>query len=193
MMSVSQKSIDSIKNLSDLVKEGAINICENKVWSCFICVLELASMASHKINCYYPDIGSIRYRTMFNPNIQSRILQMLVEDIHIMFSYEGLLRSSNFQHSHCVPIIFHAGKKPALKRKDLNFNRKGEKKLKKTDLNSQNTQKTLLFPKVFEKHSSKNSIYLPRNQSELLKNRQSKLPFRKYEPKMKIQSSLSYN
>ena len=33
MMSVSQKSIDSNKKLSDLVKEEAINIYENKIWS----------------------------------------------------------------------------------------------------------------------------------------------------------------
>ena len=89
MMSVSQKSIDSNKKLSDLVKEEAINICDNKIWSSFLCILTLASMTSSKINCYYHDIDSIRYRTMFNCSIQSRILQMSVEDINILFSYEG--------------------------------------------------------------------------------------------------------
>ena len=117
MMSVSQKSIDSNKKLSDLVKEEAINICENKIWSSFLCILALASVTSRKINCYYPDIGSIRYRTMFNCTIQSRIPQLSIEDIHILFSYEGVLRSSTFQHNHYVPIIFLVGKQPALKRK----------------------------------------------------------------------------
>ena len=56
MMSVSQKSIDSNKKLSDLVKEEAINICKNKIWLSFLCILALASGTSHKINCYYPDI-----------------------------------------------------------------------------------------------------------------------------------------
>ena len=122
-----QKSIDSNKKLSDLVKEEAINICENKIWSSFLCIL--ASVTSRKINCYYPDIGSIRYRTMFNCIIQSRIPQMSVEDLHILFSYEGVLRSSTFQHNHYVLIIFHARKKPALKRKSFNLNKKGEKKV----------------------------------------------------------------
>ena len=150
MMSVSQKSIDSNKKLSDLVKEEAINICENKIWSSFLCILALASVTSRKINCYYPDIGSIGYRNMFNCIIQSRMPQMSVEDIHILFSYEGVLRSSTFQYNHYVPIIFHPGKEPALKIKNLNLNKKGEKKVKKVDLNSQNTQKRLPFPKVFD-------------------------------------------
>ena len=76
MMPVSQKSIDTNKNLSDLVKEEAINICENKIWPSFLCVLVLASVTSRKINCYYPDIGGIRYRTLFNCIIQSRIPQI---------------------------------------------------------------------------------------------------------------------
>ena len=62
-MSVSQKSIDSNKKLSDLVKKEAINICENKIWSSFLCILALASVTSCKINYHYPDIGSIRYQT----------------------------------------------------------------------------------------------------------------------------------
>ena len=108
---------------------------------------------------------------------------MSVEDIHILFSYEGVLRSSKFQHNHYAPIIFHAGKKPALKRKNLNMNKKGEKKVKRVDLNSQNTQKRLPFPKFFKKHSSKESINLPCNQSQLLKNTQSKFSFSKCKPK----------
>ena len=114
MMSVSQKSINSNKKLSDLVKEEAISICENKIWSSFLCILPLASEISHKINCYYPEIGSIRYRTMFNCIIQSRIPQISNKDIHILFPYEGILMSSTFQHNHFVPIIFLAGEKPAL-------------------------------------------------------------------------------
>ena len=58
---------------------------------------------------------------------------MPVEDIHILFSYKGVLRSSTFQHNHYhyVSMILHAGKKPGLKRKNLNLNKKGEKKVKK--------------------------------------------------------------
>ena len=85
---------------------------------------------------------------MFNCIIQSSIPQISVEDIHNLFSYEGVLRSSTFQHNHYVPIIFHARKKPALKRKSFNLNKEGEKKVKQVDLNSQNTQKRLSFPKM---------------------------------------------
>ena len=130
MMPVSQKSIDSNKKLSDLVKEEAINFFENKMWSSFLCILVLASVTSRKINCYCHDIGSIRYQTMFNCIIQSRIPQMSVEDIHLLFSYEVVLSSSTFQHKHYVPIIFHDWKKLALKRKSFNLNKKGEKKVK---------------------------------------------------------------
>ena len=131
MMSVSQKSIDSNKKLSNLVKGETINNCENKIWSSFLCILALASVTSRKINCYYPDIGSVRPRTIFSCIIQSRIPQMSVEDIHILLSYEEVLRSSTFQHNHYVPIIFHAGKWPALKRKSFNLNKKEERKVKK--------------------------------------------------------------
>ena len=141
--------------------------------------ITLASVTSRKINCYYPDIGSIRYRTMFNCIIQSRIPQMSVEDIYILFSYKRVLRSSTFQHNQYVPIIFHARKKPALKRRNLNLNKKAEKKIKKVDLNSQNTQKRLPFYKVFEKHSSKESTNLPYNQSQVFKNTRIKLSFSK--------------
>ena len=55
--------------------------------------------------------------------------------------------------------------------------------MKKVDLNSQNTQKRLPFPKVFKKHSSKKSINLPCNQPQVLKNTQNKLSFSKYKPK----------
>ena len=170
MMSASQKSIDSNKKLSDLVKEEAINICENKVWSSFLCILALASVTSRKINCCYPDIGTIRFRTMFNCIIQSRIPQMSVEDIHILFSYEGVLRSSAFQHNHYVPIIFllffifHF--------LFFSLNKKGDQKSKKSCLNSQNTQKRLAF---LGKHSSKKSNNLPCNQPQVLKNTQMKL------------------
>ena len=125
MMSVSQKSIDSNKKLSDLVKEQDMNknICENKIWSSFLCILAMASVTSPKIKCYYPDIGNIRCQIMFNCIIQSRIPQVSVEDIHILFSYGEVLKSSTFQHNHYVPIIFHAGKNPALKRKSLNLNK----------------------------------------------------------------------
>ena len=117
MMFRSQKSIDSNKKLSVLVKEEAINICKNMIWSSFLCIIALASVTSRKINCYYHYIGSICYRTMFNCIIQSKIPQMSVEGIHIFFWYERVLRSSTFQQNHYVSIIFHARKKLALKKK----------------------------------------------------------------------------
>ena len=48
MMSVSQKSTERNKKLSDLVKEETINICEKKIWSSFLCILELGSAKSAK-------------------------------------------------------------------------------------------------------------------------------------------------
>ena len=115
-------------------------------------------MESRKINCYYPDINSIRYRTMFNCIIHFRISQMSVEGNHILLLYDGVLRSYTFQHNDYVPVIFHVGKKAALKIKSLNLNKKrsgggwgvgGGRKVKKVDLTSQNTQKRLPFPELF--------------------------------------------
>ena len=123
-MSVSQKLIDCNKKLFDLLKEEPINICENKIWSSFLCILAFASVTFPKVNCYYPDINSVPYRTMFNCIIHSRISQMSVEDIHILFSYDGVLRSYTFQHNNYVPVIFHAGKKASLNIKSLNLNKK---------------------------------------------------------------------
>ena len=108
------KPIDGNKRFSDLVKEEAINICENKIWSSFLCILALASVTSRKINCYSPYIGSIRHRTMLICIIQSRILQMSLEDIHISFSYKEVLRSC------LLKTCFEKVKKPPLKRKSLN-------------------------------------------------------------------------
>ena len=78
-------------------------------------------------------------------------------------------------------------------RKSFNFNKKEEKKVKNVDLNSQNTQKRLPFPKVLGKHSSKKSVDLPCNQPQVSKNTQTKLPLANINQRMKIQSSLSYH
>ena len=79
---------------------------------------------------------------------------MSVEGNHILLLYDGVLRSYTFQHNDYVPVIFHAGKKAALKIKSLNLNKKrwgggGGRKVKKVDLTSQNTQKRLPFPELF--------------------------------------------
>ena len=49
---------------------------------------------------------------------------MSVEGNHILLLYDGVLRSYTFQHNDYVPVIFHAGKKGALKIKSLNLNKK---------------------------------------------------------------------
>ena len=78
---------------------------------------------------------------------------MSVEGNHILLLYDGVLRSYTFQHNDYVPVIFHAGKKAALKIKSLNLNKKrwgrGGRKVKKVDLTSQNTQKRLSFSELF--------------------------------------------
>ena len=63
-------------------------------------IFALALVTSCKIKCYYSNIDSIRYRTMFNCIIQSRIPQMSVEDIYISLTYEGALRSFTLQHNY---------------------------------------------------------------------------------------------
>ena len=49
----------------------------------------------------YLDIGCIPYQTMFNWVIQSRVSKISVKDMHILFSYEGvLIAPSTLQHNH---------------------------------------------------------------------------------------------
>ena len=58
------------------------------------------------------------------------------EVFHILILYEGVLRCSTFQLNHYASVIFHAGKRPAWRRKIFSLNKKSKKNIK-VDLNPQ--------------------------------------------------------
>ena len=71
-MSLSLKTVDSDLSSSDAVEAEALNICCDKQWSSFICVLALSSVINHKIISYYPDFGSIKHKLLYNQHIDPR-------------------------------------------------------------------------------------------------------------------------
>ena len=70
-----------------------------------------------------------------------------------MKGYEGPLL---FNITIMFSLFFILGKKPALKGQNLSLNKKGEKKVKKVDLNSQNTEKDCHFLKFLKSIHQKN-------------------------------------
>ena len=56
---------------------------------------------------------------MFNCVIQSKVSQNSVEDIDILLSYKGILRSSILQPKHYALLTFDAEKNSPLKKKTL--------------------------------------------------------------------------
>ena len=57
----SEKPFPRIKK--NLVKQEALNLCGDKVWSSFLCVIE------NKIFTLYPDFSKPNYRMIFNQSV----------------------------------------------------------------------------------------------------------------------------
>ena len=118
-MSLSLKTVDSDLSSSDAVEAEALNICCDKQWSSFICVLALSSViVNHKIISYYPDFGSIKHKLLYNQHIDPRPpLESSNSSpvINILFCREGPMTSGHeFIPNHFVPLVCAT---PVLKRK----------------------------------------------------------------------------
>ena len=112
------KTVDSDLSSSDAVEAEALNICCDKQWSSFICVLALSSVINHKIISYYPDFGSIKHKLLYNQHIDPRPpLESSNSSpvINILFCREGPMTSGHeFIPNHFVPLVCAT---PVLKRK----------------------------------------------------------------------------
>ena len=73
-ISVSHNALDSNKTKVELVQNEAINICTSFKWGRFLCALDLASVCSSSVQCYYKNTGSIlKYKLMFSQLIEPRL------------------------------------------------------------------------------------------------------------------------
>ena len=70
LFSVTHKTCDDSndKSLSteQLIKNEALLICKDKVWSPFICVLALSSVLKQRVKLHYPDFGPMKFKVLFN-------------------------------------------------------------------------------------------------------------------------------
>ncbi|XP_065668840.1 uncharacterized protein LOC136088617 [Hydra vulgaris] len=117
-VSVSSYSVDSRK-LKDLVKEEALHICQEFVWSGFLCILAFSTVCFKQVQCYYRTIGSLlKYKLMFNLKIKPHILSAASDILNLSFCFKGSNPPLPYKHNHYVPLVFVPGKK-CLKRKFL--------------------------------------------------------------------------
>ena len=72
-LSVSYGALDSGKTKTELVIEGALNICSPFKWPGFLCVLGLSSVCLCFVHCYYKSYdATLKYKIMFNLLINPR-------------------------------------------------------------------------------------------------------------------------
>lgn len=131
-LSVSEKCFDSGFSKDELVKKEAMLNCNDKEWSSFLCILGLSSVINRNIITYYPDCGAHRSKLLFNRHIKPRSpsqsqSQASLEDVHILFCFEGGIKSGDaFKSNHFVPLLFYA---TGQKRKKSQLSHKPYKKI----------------------------------------------------------------
>ena len=73
-LSLKHATIDlGFKNFSDAVKYEAILNCVSNEWCCFMCLLDLSSVLKSQIHSFYPDIGDLICKQLFNQVIVPRM------------------------------------------------------------------------------------------------------------------------
>ena len=107
-MSVSFDSLDSGSSGEELVKVEAISNCKDKQFASFLCILGLSSVTNRNITLFYPDCGVLRFKLLFNQQINPHLsLATVSDDLHILFSFEGAVTAGEiFKPNHFVPIVF---------------------------------------------------------------------------------------
>lgn len=108
-MSVSFDALDSGSSGEELVRVEAIFICTDKQWASFLCILGLSSVTNRNITLFYPDCGEIRFKLLFNQQVNPRLplATTASDDLHILFSFQGAVTAGEiFKPNHFVPIVF---------------------------------------------------------------------------------------
>ena len=117
-MCVSCEALDSNLRGVELVRQEAILISVDKVWSSFLCILALASVTKTNIQSLYPDSGEKKYRLLLNARVEPRPPVKSVADVYVLFCYHGSVQSGvTFEPNHFVPIVFSTKPISGLKRK----------------------------------------------------------------------------
>ena len=117
-MCLSHITVDFEFSSFKAVKTEALSTCCDKKKSPFISVLALSSVVNRKICTYYPDFGSLKYKLLFNQQIDPRppVKPSNGSIINILFCREGPMSSGvTFTPNHFVPLIHSS----ILKRKTL--------------------------------------------------------------------------
>jgi len=108
-MSVSGKA--SGETDIDLVKSEAINMCFDKKWASFICMIALSSVIQHEIISLYPDSGLLVNKVLFNQNIHPKVA-LSSNPVVVLFCNTDCeitkdFKCQDFKPNHFVPILLH--------------------------------------------------------------------------------------
>ena len=91
------------------VEDEAIAISVDNVWCSFFCVLALASVIKRPIRLYYPDLGLLKYKKLFNQMILPRGVCDLNSNVPVFILWSacsGRVHDSQIvKFDHFVPLI----------------------------------------------------------------------------------------
>ena len=109
-LSLKHATIDlGFKNFSDAVKHEAILNCVNNEWCSFMCLLGLSSVLKSQIHSFYPDIGDLMCKQLFNQVIVPRIQNTQQKCFRILFCriepFGSFCKLQTFQPNHFVPLL----------------------------------------------------------------------------------------
>ena len=109
-LSLKQSTIDlGFKNFRDAVKHEAILNCVNNEWCSFICLLGLSLVLKSLVHSFYPDIGDLMCKQLFNQVIVSRIQNTQQKGFCILFCriepFRFFCKLEHFQLKHFVPSL----------------------------------------------------------------------------------------
>lgn len=115
-IAVTDKSLKSDKQGSDLVKEESIALCKDKEWASFLFFLALSSVTNRRLLCLYPSFGTARLISFFSnqlvlPRSFYNSSSSFPDNVcHLLF---GSLSSKGnlFKANHFVPLIIKTNKK----------------------------------------------------------------------------------
>ena len=97
------------KNFSDAIKHEAILNCANNEWWSFMCILGLSSVLKSQIHSFYPDIGDLMCKQLFNQVIVPRIQNTQQKCFRILFCriepFGSFCKLQSFQPNHFVPLL----------------------------------------------------------------------------------------
>ena len=77
-------------SLEDLIKQEALQICNNFKWVGLMACFALSSAVAQCITIHYSDSGLDNYKLLFNRKITPRIQNNSLPDLHMLFLLHGV-------------------------------------------------------------------------------------------------------